>query len=39
MDKGPECKENSDSEQKLANQNKSFPLCPFASTCPKKRTF
>ncbi len=33
------CKVNSDSEQKLANQNYSFPLCPYASTCPQKRSF
>ncbi len=27
-------KEKSDSEQKLANQNNSFPLCRYASGCP-----
>ncbi len=37
--KGKGCKENSESEQKLANENNSFPLRPYAPTCPQKCSF
>ncbi len=39
MDEQKHRRRKLNSVQKLANQNNSFPLCRYSSTCPQKRSF